>query len=673
MASVIDLFAGAADQVRKRLPGSETTGDSATTIRNLDERLQQAKEARRPYEGQWLLNLSFFFGKQWVIFSQALQQLDKPQVEPWRVMPNINFIRPSVLTAYAKIIQSRQIPRTQPAGTSSTDEANARACDKLIEYLDPVAKAEIARNKGAIWKLITGTTIRENYWDKNYGPEIGQDPETGDVLHLGEVQECNVNPFEFYPEPGVEEIEDMEWCFRVTLRPASYIKKTYGIDVDEAEYDSSLSYQAQLNSIISDNSSRIRGVVLKEYFERENVDNPQGRYVVYVNDNIIYDDPAIYPKLPLPFIKEICNPRPGSFWGVGMVDDMVDPQRIYNKTKGESIEIQRLMSKPKWMKPIGSMPEGKEITNAPGEEVPYLPVQGLKPEPVKGEDIPAGYFKLMEQTEQELYNTSGQHEVSRGQSPFTRTATGIAYLQEADDERLAPAVRSFDRAYEQSAEHKLILAQQFYKEDRLLNIVGQDNKVEVLAFSASQIPDNPRVRIQAGGQALPRSRVARQDLLLKLWTAKPPIIDDPALMVKLFEFGEIEGLYADIKQHIAQAERENATMLGTPTEAGGQPTPGQPVKVRNFHNHPVHIKEHNKVRNSLQYEQLDEAGQRILDQHVEEHQLMYAEIVANANLGGGGNSAEDLGGNRSPGAPSGPTGMGDLFEQTAPTPAQEGV
>lgn len=660
-SNVQDLFGTISNGVKKLTRGSET-GDDSDTIKDLDERFEKAKDARRPYEGPWLVNTSFYFGKQWVIYSSALQQLERPSVEPWRVMPNINFIRPSVLTAYSKITQTRQVPRTTAAGNTPEEEADARACDKLLEFLDPVSNAEEARNKAVVWMLITGTGMLKDCWDKKHGPIVGQDPETGEQVYLGEVQTHSVSPFEFYPEPGCNEIKDMDWCFHVTIRPASYIKKMYGVDMEDEEFESAMTYESQLRSIISDGTAKVKGVVLKEYYERPNDENPEGRFVVYGNDQVFEEGANPYPQKPIPFNEIRGNPRPDSFWGISLVDDMIDPQRIYNKTKGEALEIQRLMSKPKWMVPNGSLPESKEITNAPGEDIRYDVVSGKGPETVRGVDIPMGFFKVLEETRQELYDASGQHEVSRGQSPFTKTATGIAYLQEQDDARLSPMIRNFDRAYERSAETKLILCRQFYSEERQLTILGPNSTVELVAFNKNAIPENPKVHIQAGGQALPRSRVARQDFLLKLWTTKgasgQPLIDDPKLMMKLFEFGDIEGLYEDINADISQAERENATLLGA------EGMPGQPVGVRKFHNHAAHIKEHNKVRNSVQYEQLDPNGQLLYDQHVEMHEMEYAQQIMNmqANMAGGAQPPKPRpsGGEAEPaGAPQ---GIGDLFE-----------
>jgi hypothetical protein len=685
--NVQQLFGTVGNAVKKMV---DPSGDGRLT-HDLDELLKKAQDARRPYEGQWLLNCSFYFGKQWVIFSQALGTLDKPPSdEPWRVRPNINFVGPAVLTSYAKITQTRQTARTQPGGTSPDDEKDARACDKLLDYLEPTAGAEEARAKATQWMLITGTGLLKDCWDKSLGAVVAQDPQTGKDVHEGEIQEYAISPFEFYGEPGCLEIEEMEWCFHVTLRPASYVKRMWGIDVSESEYDDSMTYETQLRSIISGEGGKEKGCIVKEFFRRPTDEYPGGQYVVYVNDNVVEEgkdeqgeskNPSN--ETPLPFTPLRANPRPGSFWGLAFVDNMIDPQRIYNKTKGEGLEIQRLTSKPKHLVPIGSLMEGKEITNAPGEDIRYTPVNGLKPEVMKGADIPEGYHKVIDTTRSELYDASGQHEVSHGQSPFTRTATGIAYLQEQDDARLAPIIRNYDRAFEKSSEAKLKLARQYYDEPRLLHIVGADNKTEVVAFSRDMIPNNINVHIQAGGSALPRSRVARQDFLLKLWTLPRPIIDDPKVMLDLLEFGEISGVYENIKQDINQAGRENDTMTGTvngaPAQAGamGQPTQGQEIVPRDFHNHLVHIKEHNKVRNSVQYEEMAQPTQQIIDKHVALHQQMYSQQVLTmqqnlaGNAAGQANAMKPTGTpaapNTPPAAPPTPSGLGHLFEQTGPT------
>lgn len=675
--------------VRNKVTSLVNQNDDVETVKDLDELLRKAREARRPYEGQWLLNLAFYFGKQWVIWSQATQQLERPSVEPWRVMPNINFIRPAVLTAYAKIVKNRQAARTQPAGANPPDEAAARACDKLLDYLWPITKSENALKKATIWMLITGTGLTKARWDKQWGPVVGQDPETQDDLHLGEVQTDPISPFDFYIEPGALEIEEAEWCFHVTIRPASYVKKMWGKDVDETDYDNSMTFESQMKMIITGDPSKVKGAVVKEFYRRPTADYPDGQFIVYANEEIMENKANPYKDdLPLPFFPIRGNPRPDSFWGIPFVDDMIDPQRIYNKTSGEAIEIQRLMSKPKWLIPIGSLMEGEEVTNAPGEDIRYTPTGGMKPEPTKGIDIPSGYFKLLDTTRSELYDTSGQHEISHGQSPYTRTAAGIAYLQEQDDARLAPMIRNYDTAYELMEAGKLSLARIFYDPARSLTIMGKDNKTEVMTFYKNMIPNEVHVHIQAGGQALPRSRVARQDLILKLWTTQPPLLDDPKLALKMLEFGEIEGIFDTLNEDISQAERENTAMLQIDAKkaemqmqqlAQQAPTPGpdgmpvQPpppgaVPVKKFHNHPVHIKEHNKIRNSLTYEEADPTVQMAMDYHVDQHESIYAQMMMTmqmnqaAALTGGGGGGSGAAGDKPRKAG---TGLGDLSEGQA--------
>jgi len=123
------------------------------------------------------------------------------------------------------------------------------------------------------------------------------------------------------------------------------------------------------------------------------------------------------------------------------------------------------------------------------------------------------------------------------------------------------------------------------------------------------------------GSSLPPSRVARQEFVMQLWAAR--IIQDPRVVLRLLEFGNVEGLYEDLNLDIAQAQRENERLKN------GDPN----VVVEDFHNHEVHIYEHDKFRKTAEYEALPDEIKELFRRHVEEHRRMWQQEVL-GSLGG---------------------------------------
>jgi hypothetical protein len=69
----------------------------------LDKYLQEGKEARQLVEKQWLLNMAFFVGNQWVNYNPITHALEKPKVPSYRVLMVDNQVQPTVRTELGKM------------------------------------------------------------------------------------------------------------------------------------------------------------------------------------------------------------------------------------------------------------------------------------------------------------------------------------------------------------------------------------------------------------------------------------------------------------------------------------------------------------------------------------------------------------------------------------------
>lgn len=619
----------------RKLLRSGTDDQKRDFTKGVDELFKAAQDDRKAYEPQWLTNMAFYASKQTVEWDEETRKLRdfRDELPWWRPAPVVNLIKPSVITQYAKIVGHKPTANVEPGSDAPESAAAARFCDTYLEWQWTRLGKDALSRKAVLLATVVGTGLGKICWDPHKGdtlrepdelvgpdgvsvpnPKAGQPKklQDGRPLRMGDVMTLPVSPLEFYPEPNAETLDEMRHCFHVKLRSAAYVKEKYGKDIDE-ESISAESVGARVVDMIDARATRTtKGIPVKEFWEKPSAEYEEGRYVVYAGETLLEAGPNPYPKLPLPFVALNFYPAIGRFWGSCTVDDMIDLQRNYNKARGQAIEIRNLMSKPQWLVPDQTLDDEYEITSAPGQRIDYTPgPNGEKPEMIQGKEVPATYFKDMEQTKQEIYEVSGQHEVSRAQGQ-TSTATGLQLLQDQDDSRLTPTIESYDSFIQKMEEATLVITKQFYAEPRLISVAGKDGSVEVMHFEGTSIPEEVRVRVQSS-TALPRSRAARQEYVRGLW--KDGLITEPKTALKLLEFGDLEGVYDDVNADIRQAERENQRMTGDQTQEQA-PTP---VVADDFHNHAVHISEHNKYRKSEEYEALPDEIKALFKQHVEQH------------------------------------------------------
>lgn len=615
--------------------------------RDLDEKFDEARRARLPLEAQWLINLAFYIGKQWVQLDPVTRRLEMPAVPPWRVLIVVNHIMSAVRMEYAKLTRNRPRAIVEAEGAEPEKHQRAKASNKILDYLWKRSGKHVATKQALLWALVLGTGLIKVFWDPTAGDELpigpdGKQPmaDNGVPLHLGEIQAHAVSPFEVYIDPHGETMDDKYWLFHVKLRSAPYVKEKYGVDMVEEEVPGDEYLEGRLSTLLDQQiSGHQKGILVKEYWERFSSKNPQGRYVVYARDRVLYAGPNPYPKWQIPFVSIIHIPVPGRFWGDCIVSQLIDAQRNYNKSRSQAVEIRNLMSKPKWLVQRGTI--DRPITSAPGELIEYN--GAVRPEPIAGKDVPVTLWKDLEQTMAEIASISGQRDVAHAGTAGTpagaHTAMGIALMQEQDDTRLSPTSQFYEEAIEAMEIGTLHLARQFYIEPRTAKVVGRNSEVEVLEFSKDDIPEDVSLRVEAGS-SLPSSPTAKRALILELWKEK--VITDPRRVIELMEFGNEEGLYDDINLDIARAERENEIMKTG--RAPGDPQ-SQTSGVEYFDNHQVHLHTHDAFRKTEDYEQLVPEIQQVFAQHDMAHiqvNLQIAEMQARMQLASSPRNLPDL-------------------------------
>lgn len=612
-------------------------------LKDLRERWQEAREAKlTSVEPQWHLNLAFFMGEQWVEWNPITRKLDKPEMPSWRVLATTNMVQSSVRTEFGKLTRQKPLYGVDPRGPEPDRQAQARAADKIRQYLWDHLDTYERMKDALMWALITGTGFIKVYWDPQAGDMI-PDPETGGWLPIGDICVVACSPFEIFPDPLAEDFKDAAWVIHAKVRSVDWVYHRYGVQVEPEDITQlryvGTSLMALGRQYGGQTASLKNAVVLLEYWEKPTPSNPQGRYAIFTESRIIHDGPHPYIEagIDFPFARMRHIPVPGRFWGESSVTFIIDPQRQFNKTRSQMIEARNLMVKPKWRIPKGSV--DNPPTTMPGEIVWYTPVAGLGPEPVPAPEIPSSMYNELQELRNEIYELTGQHEVSRAMNPQgVRSGIAIAYLQEQDDTRLHPTAEEFERLGAKVQTMQLRLARVFYTEPRKGRIIGPNNEVEWIEFSGKDIPEDVDVVVQAGS-SLPPSRVARQEFVMQLWGAG--IIRDPRVVLRLLEFGNVEGLYEDINLDTAQAQRENEMLKQ-----------GQPVEVEDFHNHDIHIYEHDKFRKTAEYDTLPPEIKQLFRQHVEAHRQAMLQAA--------------LGGMTAPPEPGGPMEQPMGLEQSPP-------
>jgi len=636
------------------------------------------KNARTAVEGQWYVNLAYFFGKQYVVPIRTnvggitSTRLFTPPAPYWRSRPVINRIRPTILKDLALLTGNRPTATVMPATAEEIDMYAAQAGEQIwqSQYVEKKLKAVIRRS--VWWMLNCGTSFIKSYWD------VGRE----DIIYTHE------SPFHvFVPDFREEELENQPFVIHAQVRSNEFVKFHYGKalagkNVNAHSADARDIMEPSFLNIIGTSAldNQHNTLILEVWAKPGAIEQyPNGVFMTLIGDTIIQCHegwPFEHGKYP--FAKFDYIPS-GKFYGTSLVEDLIPIQKEYNRTRGQIIEAKNRMGKPQLTAPQGSI-DASKMTSEPGLIVFYKP--GFQPPtPLQMQDLPSYVLQEQDRLLVDWADIAGQHEVSKGQVPTGVTAaTAISYLQERDESKLAPTFDSLEEGIEKIAYLTLNYVKEFWDEPRMVKVVGTDGSFDTLAFKGSDLRDNTDIRIE-GGSALPQSKAARQAFIMDLMKME---FIDPEKGLEVMDIGGVQKITEQIQIDRRQAQRENLRMSRvTPDmlaehqnlyaeQINTDPmfVPPLVVPVNTWDNHKVHIEVHDNFRKSQSFESLPEPLKDLFEAHVREHiKAIGIEQVTNNPILAAGIPPEmvAMATNANPENPEG------MEQQPGPEPMPEGV
>lgn len=634
----------------------------------------KCKWQRVPFERQWYINLAFVQGKQYIAPIEVANQgfrLTTPKSPPWKVRLVINKVRTAVRRECAKLTSGKPIPVVVPASTDEEDYTAARVAEQLLKHAFSRAEFEQEFRSFVWWGVTTGTAFLKSYWDPSaidYESSDQTAQPNPDSPHLppmppqpvrGKIVIERVTPFHIYvPDMLAEDINKQPYIIHATTRSVESLSKLFPGEKFTADAKASNTIMESAVLMTKGSQEHLDSVLVKEMWIKpgSHPDFPEGGVLTVANSKVIQCVKKWpYPFPDYPFYKYNGIPT-GGFYCDSVLVDLIPIQKEYNRKKSQSIEIMNLMGKPKFIYAKGSV-NPRQISSEPGQGIPY--VAGFpKPEAMQGVEVPASFSNELDRLAQDFDDISGQHEISRGNTPPQVTSgTAIAFLQEQDDTMLSYQVASIEHCIERLGRHYLKFVLTYWDEARMIKITGKDGAFEVRHWKGSDLRGNTDVQVQAGS-GLPNSKAARTALVTEFMTNG---WIEPAVGLEMLQMGGMDKVVDEMLVDKRQVQRENLKMaeldpqlsaqaMNPPPGPDGQPlmgpdgmtpmnpdgTPFQPqptIKVNSWDDHEMHIMYHNQFRKTQQFEQLPDEIKQEFELHVQTHQMS----IQLPQVGAGGN------------------------------------
>jgi len=569
------------------------------------------------------LDLAYYNGFQHIYWDYRRHRIGQIPVNRNLTRVTDNKIMPAVQRA-VKILTGKIDFTVRPKNSDYKSKAEARAGDRAIRHLYRTKRWARKIRKMARWAAITGCGFLRPYWNPNAGPEeeFFIDPQSGETIppesiseqtkeslrkaglskkvRRGEVDISVHSPFEVYVPDTAEDTDDLQWYLIAQRRSLNWIRQRWpkmGVYVPAETFSAweRNSFEARILSMAGGAAEAgyegfagvmayddDKSAILKTYVEPPSTEHPRGVYAVVAGGILLEsgDSPSYTFGLNgCDLVKFDFIERPGSFWPMSLVENMISPQRLLNSNEGQLTDIRKSVLKPKLLSPRGSAIAKTAFTNVSADVYEYDPEKGVptwQPFP----NIPNGLFGTHELHLQSLRDLSAQHEAMQGQNPSgVRAGYSIGLLRERDLDFYQPIIESHAESYQVLWSHVHQLIKRTWTSPMMVQELARTELVWSGWISGEDLAEDAKVVVDAA-EMMPKSTAAKQAFAGEFLQYGPNLMTFPpmlrAAILETMEIGDDSKVKEIFELDVRWAEYALETMIGDP-ERG---IPGYDVPVR---------------------------------------------------------------------------------------------
>ena len=581
---------------------------------------------RKPYEAQWELNMNFYVGNQQCAVNANQELMPLHAKYFWQEHQTFNHIAPIVERRLAKLARIRPKMNVMPASNDEKDLKTAAVSKKIINSVYSTEDMNKIISEVTCWSEICGTGFYKVMWNSFKGDVVGN-LNGASPIKSGDVEIIAVSPFEIFPEnPHQPTLENQRSIIHAKAYHIDEIKNRWGVDIEgESASIYSVSQTTNNHHFGAKSTNKDYALVIEKY-EAPSVKYPNGRMILIAGDKLIHVGELPYKNgnsqsRTFPFVKQDSIVQAGCFWGVSVVNRVIPLQISYNAIKNRKHEFINRLSMGVLTIEDGSVDIDalEEEGLCPGKVLVYR--QGAnKPDYMNNERIPYNFnqeeLALIDEfaTVGGVYDFNNENYLTKG---LSGTALGI--MIEQDESKMLMTNDSVKAAIKLVAKHILRLYKQFVKIPKLKKIVGDNGRMEMFYFSASDIASDDVIFETKDEYS--DSFAQRKEMIFAL-IDKGILNDEGEKMSNRMKMKVLDILGYGIWENGSDLKEKHASRA---TEENYKFITREDVKVSEIDDHEIHIAEHTSFMLSGEFANLCGANPELEETvlaHIRAHKKM---------------------------------------------------
>ena len=511
-------------------------------------KFKQAYVAKAPLMDKWKEYMSAYKGTYFQ--NKNLPDYKSNEISN-HVFSTIETIRPIMTDNNPKFLA---VPST-PAGMEFSADVQT-----ALDYEWDREKMPLKLPAQLIPMLVYGNAVWFVQWD-------GKDGEYGNISIKP------VDPFNIFPDPLAESIDNSEFLVYATYRNANQIKQQFPEKASAIEGSritmSELVAERDNNDTQDANQVLILEmwcrdwVTMDETVEgKKQLKYPKGRVITCLPELgiLLSDKKNPYKDGKFPFVLMKNYDIPFEFWGVGEIEQIMSPQHYVNELTNQIIDNAKNTANMQWIIDKNSGIGQGKLTNRPG-----LVIRKTPGSEVRRDTPPAMPNYVREQIEvlkKDIQDISGVFDSLKGEQQGSITAaSAILALQEASQARIRLKIKLMEASLSELAQIVYSRMQQFWKLDRWVRITDVEGNPSFREIGTQVLSNDYDLKVMAGS-TMPVNRNAMLDLMIRLAQTNGedglPLVDRKAVL-EFLPTGDKKAItdrFAELQAQQQQAQQQ---------------------------------------------------------------------------------------------------------------------
>ena len=483
-------------------------------------KFKQSYVAKAPLMKKWQEYMSAYEG---TYFKNESRPDYKSNQVSNLVFSTIEAIRPIMTDNNPKFIA---VPTSPEGQEFSTDVQMALDFEWEREKLSTKLPAQL------IPMLVYGTAVWFVQWNGKEGD-------------YGNINIKPIDPFNIFPDPLAENIDNSEYIVYATYKNANQLKQMFPNKASAIEGSRINMSELVANRDENDSQEENQVLVLEMWCRDwttmdENVKDeqvlkyPKGRVITCLPElGIILDDKKNpYKDGKFPFVLMKNYDVPFKFWGVGEVEQILSPQIYINELTNQIIDNAKSTANMQWIIDKNSGIGQGKLTNRPGLVIrknPGSEVRRDTPPP-----MPTYVRETIDVMKADIQDISGVLDSLKGEKQTgVVAASAILALQEASQSRIRLKIKIMESNLSELANMVYSRMQQFWKLDRWVRITDIEGNPLFREIGQRVLQNDYDLKVQAGS-TMPVNKNAMMDLMIRLAQTNAedglPVVDRKAIL-----------------------------------------------------------------------------------------------------------------------------------------------